>query len=263
MPNSPSTPDNDSIQQVLVTPRHLAGGGDPAWVTVPLHRACGWSHGHDPLMPRVILSSPDQKAVLRLDPTPDGPWWVLQHAPVGGQRAWSASFGARTPVEIIAAVTDALTDPAPATAPAPDPYEPLRQAGWGEGRDDGGLASPDGIAHVEHFVHGATDCWFVKAAISEDPEGQIWRAYFSGETPPHLVAAFTRALSDQTPLSRDPHPLRVSAYGRRNIQLSYRQLPPDEVAFALERRVKALADRSSRPAPAPRSPNVPPPRRTR
>src|SRR5690606_22322391 len=41
-----------------VAPRHLAGGGDPAWITVPLHRACGWSYGHDPLMPRVLLSSP-------------------------------------------------------------------------------------------------------------------------------------------------------------------------------------------------------------
>jgi hypothetical protein len=78
----------------------------------PLHRACGWSYGHDPLMPRVILSSPGQKARLRLDPDSDGPWWTLQHGPVGNQRTCSVSFGARTPIEIIAGLTDALSDPA-------------------------------------------------------------------------------------------------------------------------------------------------------
>ncbi|GAA3212098.1 hypothetical protein GCM10020256_11290 [Streptomyces thermocoprophilus] len=76
MPDRPANVDIDYI-----APRHLAGGGDPAWITVPLHRACGWSYGHDPLMPRVLLSSPDQKALLRLEPDPDGRWWTLQHAP--------------------------------------------------------------------------------------------------------------------------------------------------------------------------------------
>ena len=76
MSDGPSNVDIDYI-----APRHLAGGGDPAWITVPLHRACGWSYGHDPLMPRVLLSSPDQKALLRLEPDPDGRWWTLQHAP--------------------------------------------------------------------------------------------------------------------------------------------------------------------------------------
>ncbi|MFD9288371.1 hypothetical protein ACFWBV_08665 [Streptomyces sp. NPDC060030] len=41
---------------------------------MPLHRACGWSYGHDPLMPRVLLSSPDQKALLRLEPDPADQW---------------------------------------------------------------------------------------------------------------------------------------------------------------------------------------------
>ncbi|MFJ8676343.1 DUF317 domain-containing protein [Streptomyces sp. NPDC093589] len=46
----------------------------------------------------------------------------LQHVPAGDQRAWSVSFGARTPVEIIAGLTDALTGPAAAAlTPAPDP----------------------------------------------------------------------------------------------------------------------------------------------
>ncbi|WP_324611542.1 hypothetical protein [Streptomyces sp. NRRL S-1521] len=43
MTTSPNT-----IEVDFITPRHLAGGGDPAWITVPLHRACGWSHSHAP-----------------------------------------------------------------------------------------------------------------------------------------------------------------------------------------------------------------------
>lgn len=43
MTTSPNT-----IEVDFITPRHLAGGGDPVWITVPLHRACGWSHSHAP-----------------------------------------------------------------------------------------------------------------------------------------------------------------------------------------------------------------------
>ncbi|MEV0259032.1 DUF317 domain-containing protein [Streptomyces sp. NPDC050732] len=109
--------------------RYLAGPGAPAWVTVPLHRACRWSTAQDPLVPRVILTSPDQLAQLRITPDPAGPWWTLHHAHHGDQRAWSVAFGAHTPVEIIAAVTDALTDPATPLAAPDDPYETLRAAG--------------------------------------------------------------------------------------------------------------------------------------
>ncbi|WP_319113032.1 DUF317 domain-containing protein [Streptomyces europaeiscabiei] len=77
----------------------------------PLHRACGWSHGHDTLLPRVLLASPDQKALLRLEPDLDGQWWTVSHAAEPDRPAWYASFGARTPVELIAAVADTLTDP--------------------------------------------------------------------------------------------------------------------------------------------------------
>ncbi|MDT0615563.1 DUF317 domain-containing protein [Streptomyces lancefieldiae] len=74
-------------------------------------------------MPRVLLSSPDQKALLRLEPDPDGRWWTLQHAPAPDRPAWFASFDARTPVEMIAAFTDALTVPT-AGAPHHRPLQP-------------------------------------------------------------------------------------------------------------------------------------------
>jgi hypothetical protein len=78
---------HETIEQALISPRYLAGGGDPAWVTVPLHRACGWSYGHDPLMPRVILTSPDQQVTLHIDPHLDEPWWTVRHARSADQPA--------------------------------------------------------------------------------------------------------------------------------------------------------------------------------
>ncbi|MGW6742857.1 DUF317 domain-containing protein [Streptomyces sp. NPDC055025] len=255
---------DNTIDVALVAPRCLAGGGDPAWITVPLHRACGWSHGHDPLVPRVILSSPDQKAVLRLEPNPIWSWWKLRHAPVGEQRAWSVSFDARTPVEIIAGLTDALTAPDPGPAPAPDPYEPLRQADWRDAQDHDGLISPDGIARVEHVTEGAFNGSFVKTTVSEAPEGLIWQAYFSRDTPSRLIAGFTRALADPSPLPRDPRRLRVPAHSRRHTRVTHVRVPAIDVAFPLENRVKTLADRQPHhPAPAPPTPNAPPPRRIR
>lgn len=253
----------DSVDVALVAPRYLAGGGDPAWVTAPLHRACHWRSQPNPLVPRVVLTSPDKRTVLRLGPDPDGPWWNLQHAPVGDRRAWAVSFGARTPVEIIAGFTDALTDPTAAPAATPDPYEPLRQAGWREGHDHDGLTSPDGLAHIEHFTHGFTDCWFARTAVSEHPEGLIWRAYLSGGTPAHLITGFTRALAEEAPLPRDPYPLQVPLSARRQAHVTTTQCPDAEADFALERRITTLASRSKQPQPARVAMKASPPRRTR
>lgn len=259
------------IDIALVAPRYLAGPGDPAWVTVPLHRACHWSTAEDPLVPRVILTSPDQLAQLRIAPDPDPaePWWTLRHAHHGDQRAWSVTFDAQTPVEIIAAVTDALTAPtAPSTAPG-DPYEPLRAAGWQAPRhhngrtSTAGMTSPDGLARVDRLVRkdGRTNNWFVETSVPHLPT--FWRAYLDGNTPPHLVAALFGALADETPLVREPH--RVPHLAATHGRTSTGRVSADTVAFALERRTSALAQRNSPTPPAtpPCGPHVPKPRRAR
>ncbi|RSO18005.1 hypothetical protein DMH15_37220 [Streptomyces sp. WAC 06725] len=251
----------DEIDVALVEPRCLAGGGDPSWITVALHQAGGWSYGHDPLMPRVLLSSPDQQALLRLEPDADGPWWRLQHAATDGQRAWSASFGARTPVEIIAGLTDALT--VPKTASAADPYEPLHRAGWRTDYAGKAFLSPDGYVRIEHFTHRSDSFWFARAALPTVAHGLIWQAHLSGETPPHLVAGFTRALADDTPLRRDLDPTRIPYYGTPHTRVTRRRVPAATVASALEHRVKDLtARRAGAPPPAPQPPETSP-RRTR
>lgn len=229
----------ETVEQMLITPRYLAGGGDPGWITVPLHRASGWSYGHDPLMPRVLLTSPDQQTQLRIDPDPDDPWWAIRHAPSAGQPGWAATFEARTPVEIIAAFTDALTDPSLTPPAAADPLAPLHEAGWDTPRHFGGLASPDGITRAEHVGGTGGDLWLVETAVVREPT--IWRAYFTGTTPPHLIAAFTRSLADERAIVRDPS--RIPGLARDRMSVSTRHVPVADVAFALERRVSKLAAR--------------------
>ncbi|MET9550117.1 DUF317 domain-containing protein [Streptomyces sp. NPDC006627] len=262
------------IDIALVSPRYLAGPGDPAWVTVPLHRACRWSTARNPLVPRVILTSPDQLAQLRIipDPDPTEPWWTLRHAHHGDQRAWSVTFDAHTPVEIIAAVTDALTDPAPPPTASGDPYETLRVAGWHAPRyHDGltspeGMSSPDGLARVDRTVHeGARPSgWLVETVdTSVHRLPTLWRAYLDGDTPIQLVAALFGALTDETPLVREPHrvPHLAATHGRTTTG----RVSAETVAFALERRVTALAQRNTPTSPAtpPSGLHVPKQRRAR
>ncbi|MFK0121162.1 DUF317 domain-containing protein [Streptomyces sp. NPDC090994] len=230
-----------TVRMVSVSPLYLAGGGDPAWVTVPLHRACGWSHGTDPLLPRVLLSSPDQKAMLRLEPKADGPWWTIQHARTADQPAWYASFGARTPVEIVAAFTDALTSPC-RPAVAPDPFEPLRKAGWQAPADDA-FVSPDGLVRVDR-----TDSWAIRTAPSPIAPA-FWRADLSGNTPAHLVTLLTSALSSNTAVVRAP--AQVPHLARARMNLTTPDIPAEALASALEDRVRALAShRAAHAAPA-------------
>ncbi|MEU9396952.1 DUF317 domain-containing protein [Streptomyces sp. NPDC048324] len=245
----------ETVDVEFVAPRHLAGGGDPAWVTVPLHRACGWSYGHDPLMPRVILASPDQKALLRLEPDPDGQWWTLTHAPEPDRPAWYASFGARTPVEIIAAFTDALTDPTADPSNARDPLEPLLRAGWSPAYNHHRFASPDGTVRVD--IHETTGTWWVGTSLDET-RPPVWQARFGEHTPTRLITAFTCALADTSPLLRQGKALSLPAHGTKLITRTQRELPAAQVAFALEDRVRALAARHTAPPPSAPAPRRPP-----
>ncbi|MFD8847595.1 DUF317 domain-containing protein [Streptomyces sp. NPDC059604] len=249
-------PRPETVEVDFVAPRHLAGGGGPAWITVPLHRACGWSHGHDPLMPRVLLSSPDQKALLRLEPDLDGQWWTLHHAAEPDRPAWYASFGARTPVELIAAFTDALTHPATAaTAPA-DPYGPLQQTAWSPAAGDNGFVSPDKTAYVQR-PGGAQDpgAWFVTVTLG--PNRPVWQARFGEHTPLHLVAAFTSALADPNPLLRTDSQRSLPTLDPALVTCQTTGVPAVHVASALEERVRSLTDRRAAPPASPSPPRRP------
>lgn len=158
------------------------------------------------------------------------------------------------PVEIIAAFTDALTVPAGPDALEVHPYAPLRAAEWDAPRDFGALASPDGIARVEHLGTADSNLRLIETAVVQDPT--IWRAYFTGRTPTHLIAAVTRALADQTPIARDPS--QVPGLARDRMAVSTRRVPAADIAFALEHRTNALVTRNGPPpaaAPTRRTPS--------
>ncbi|MFI9423411.1 DUF317 domain-containing protein [Streptomyces achromogenes] len=237
---------SQTVDVDFVAIRYLAGGGDPAWITVPLHRACGWSHGHDPLMPRVILSSPDQKTLLRLEPDPEGQWWTIHHTAGPDRPAWYASFGARTPVEIIAAFTDALTDPAGHPSTARTPFELLDAAGWSPPDHSAGMyRSPDATT----FVETDSGAWLATTMLGR--KRPVWQARFSEGTPLHLITAFTAALADPAPLLRATSPSGLPTLNPVLISRARQKVPAVEVASALEDRVRALAARHKAPAAAP------------
>ncbi|MEV4449533.1 DUF317 domain-containing protein [Streptomyces mirabilis] len=244
----PPTP--ETVEVGFIAPRHLAGGGDPAWITIPLHRSSGWSHGNDPLMPRVLLSSPDQKALLRLEPEPDGQWWTLHHAAEPDRPAWYASFGARTPVELIAAVTDALTDPS-STASAPsDPYEPLQQIGWSPTFTDNGFVSPDGTASVQRLGNAEEPgAWFVTATLGLDRP--VWQARFGAHTPAYLVAAFTASLADPKPVLRMDSGRSLPTRDPNVVTRRITGVLAVYVSGALEEHVHSLATRHTAPPTRP------------
>ncbi|MGI5438701.1 DUF317 domain-containing protein [Streptomyces shenzhenensis] len=257
MPPAPET-----VEVEFIAPRHLAGGGDPAWITIPLHRACGWRHGDDPLLPCVLLSSPDQKALLRLEPEPDGQGWTLHHAAEPDRPAWYATFGALTPVELIAAVTDALTDPAATAITPSDPYEPLQEGGWSPASADNGLVSPDGTAYVQRL--GSVEepgAYFFTAALGR--ERPVWQARFGAHTPARLVAAFTAALADPKPVLRMDSGRSFPTRDPNVVSCRTTDVLAVYVAGALEERVHSLAARHATPPTSPSPSRQPPAKNSR
>ncbi|MCZ0978729.1 DUF317 domain-containing protein [Streptomyces diastatochromogenes] len=238
------------VEQALVSPRYLAGPGNLAWVTAALHAGAGWSHGQDPLMPRVVLTSPDHKSMLRLEPTLNQPWWHLSHRDGRTGAQWAASFDGATPVELIAAVTDALTHPDYNAREMAEPYKLLMRAGW-DVASSSDFRSPDGRVRGErHNFSGSTD-WRITASLYEDDP--VWKAKFSSATPRVLVAAFLTALADPEPVRRSHE--QTQGLSLHRITMQWQERPAESVARALPERIEHLAARrASLPPPAPPAP---------
>ncbi|WP_069629582.1 DUF317 domain-containing protein [Streptomyces niveus] len=188
------------------SPRYLAGGGDPRHITQAL-RAAGWKNHSDPEYPHVILTSPGHRHTVALEPETSSytAWWRIQAH--GDQDGWYTQFGGNIPVEILAGLTDALLQPVPKTAP--EIWVPLTAAGWTYERDERGnetAAHPDDILSVRRRAvePGEQVFWTVEATLPIGGGGheRIWHAYLDERMPPHLIAAFTRALALDEPVQR-------------------------------------------------------------
>ncbi|MFI1652751.1 DUF317 domain-containing protein [Streptomyces avidinii] len=189
-----------------VSPRYLAGPGDPRHITHAL-RAAGWTNTSDPLHPAITMTSSDH--VHRLDLNLARPYYSWKISTEFGHSYWSATFSAATPVEIVAGLADAVIRPAPDEA-GPTVVDILTARGWAHITDDTGsqtLASPDGIVQAELRVStflGVRGWEFEAARYHGEygPEGLLWRAYFDEATPAHLLASVTDAISTPTPVLR-------------------------------------------------------------
>ncbi|MFB6517322.1 DUF317 domain-containing protein [Streptomyces sp. NPDC056401] len=247
---------------VAVTPRHLAGGGDPRWVTGHL-MAHGWRDQSVPGYPHVLLSSPDQRFHLTLElPHPDSDETAWRFLPAEGIRHWQMAFGAWTPVEIIAGAADALTRPDGPHLSVEDVWEQARANGWTEVADDriAGLLAPpefDGTPPTafvlkDRIVATGPPAWAWRVhASAPRPDGSehqsVWSASIDDSAPPGVVAGFLSALTDPAPLYRtgDQTPY---VYGKFSTHTATSRTL-DDLRAALGRRL-APAGRPQPPAPA-------------
>ncbi|MDT0382558.1 DUF317 domain-containing protein [Streptomyces sp. DSM 42041] len=197
-------------QHYLIRPRHLAGGGDVRHVAEFL-RASGWKMKTKPGRP-LVLDSPDRTIRIAYDPQAGPGAWTIAGKATTRQEGWTAVLDARTPVEILAGFTDALTRPR--TAHAPNVWAPLRQKQWTMTAGAGSYTiavSPDGTAGLAYqpIIAGHAR-WAVRAG---DDKSTAWLAYFSATTPMHLVQAFSAALADPAPVMRPrgrvPHSAKI------------------------------------------------------
>ncbi|WP_326680824.1 MULTISPECIES: DUF317 domain-containing protein [unclassified Streptomyces] len=219
-----------------VSPRHLAGGGDPRHVTEHL-LASGWSSHSVPGFPHVLLESPDHRLHLTLEPQPDAhsAWWRIHPAE---NRMWSAQFNGHTPVEMIAKFTDALDSPAP--RPDTDLWHLAASRGWSRlaGREQ---------ASVQ-----------VSVPLSDGQHRWVWNASIDETAPAAALAGFVTALTEPGPLLRDEGQTPALTFGYLDSHRSV--VTPEQHRRQHLQRLEA-AQHPGPPDPSPSAPAPPPPQR--
>ncbi|MFD3760490.1 DUF317 domain-containing protein [Streptomyces sp. NPDC058622] len=194
-----------------VSPRHLAGAGDPRHITHAL-RAAGWRHGGDRGLPQVSLTSPDRSLSLSLDLLSPYHAWSVGTAQAFVPGYWRAGFASSTPVEIISGLTDSLIRPAPAHAPA-DVWASLAAAGWDIGVEQHWreASAPGQGLKIKQFGSERRDddyFWWQIQAVGESYGGGVegvWSASLDHTTPPHVMAGLIEELTNPAGVLRGSH----------------------------------------------------------
>ncbi|MFJ9327318.1 DUF317 domain-containing protein [Streptomyces sp. NPDC101230] len=239
-----------------VSPRHLAGGGDPRHVTEYL-LASGWSNHSVPGFPHVLLESPDHRLHLTLEPQPDPhhAWWRIHPAE---NHTWSAQFGGHTPVEMIAGFTDALDSPAPERDVGL--WDLAVHRGWTLLRNgkERAAVSPDETALLSLVPSiSQTPQWRwtvqVSAPLPERERRRIWNASIDEAAPATALAGFVTALTEPGTLLRDEGQIPALVFGYLDSHRS--AVTPEQHRRRHLQRLEA-ARRPGSPEP---SPSVPPP----
>ncbi|MET8683717.1 DUF317 domain-containing protein [Streptomyces sp. NPDC004732] len=164
--------------RVMVSPRYMAGAGDRlADALGPLIHLFGWPTQHDVATGHVQITSPDGSMFVDFDPiAPLGQWWTITHH----EPYWEVQFSRQTPLETVAAVTQALPQLLGDTRHAeriPIAGMPLDQIAalhlWTA--EDHVLTSPDWYCQLIHTP-------------DEDIAWRAWHAFFEKQP----LATFTR-----------------------------------------------------------------------
>jgi hypothetical protein len=192
---------------VLVSPRYLAGSGTRiADALGPLIHLFDWSYDHDPASGHIRLDSCCGSAFLDFEPTrSDGMWWTIRHH----DPHWTAQFSRQTPIEAIAAVTQALpqllgdirhADRIPLTTSTLGQIAALH--GWTTTRPEATTVhtSPDGHCVLTHEPDGERPWRFTHSLY--DGFDTEWTATLSRDTPEQLTRQFFAHLADPTPVER-------------------------------------------------------------
>ncbi|MEV5843626.1 DUF317 domain-containing protein [Streptomyces sp. NPDC051985] len=191
--------------RVLVSPRHLAGAGIDRLADAigPLIHLFGWPNEHDPATGRITVNTPDSSLFVTFNSRhTQGQWWsVAHHDPF-----WEARFTRQTPIEAIAAVTQALpqlagdfrhADRIPLTTSTLAEIAELNH--WRH-EDSGTFTSPDGHCRLKHAPAKETP-WRFRHHVY-DGFGTHWDASFTQDTPEQPVAQFFAHLSTTAPVER-------------------------------------------------------------
>ncbi|MFF4735826.1 DUF317 domain-containing protein [Streptomyces sp. NPDC001262] len=212
----------------LVSPRYLAGNdgllGDR--VTNALVDI-GWSCWTTRTQTRHLLNPDQLRGAEWLPAHPnvlfDGDpvvWEFFARTEAAAPPLWNAYFTARVPHELVTAFATALATAPDVTSgiePGRTPFQPLADAHWSTDPTDAGNT----------YYAPKLQAWVTYGAVSEAIEdgnpipglpGYLawaqtddhlphqWCASFSPSTPHELVAAFTKALADPTPVLRSVLP---------------------------------------------------------
>ncbi|MEV3857560.1 DUF317 domain-containing protein [Streptomyces sp. NPDC050095] len=251
----PPRPGDQTRRQLVhaTTPRHLAGPGDPRYVTAHL-LAAGWSDVSVPGYPHVVLASPAGDVRVALEsqsPIRSAGWRIHSTC-----RRWSMALDAHVPVEIVAGVTDLLAVPGDLSEPDRSVWEVLEQRGWSIARDlpDSRMMRPATDPSLLVDYSDGLGRWTIEAVGGYTTNRLIWRASLTHDVPAALLHGLLTRLTDSAPLYRgryltSHHPLLVQ---------DDTSLDAADLVTAYEHRLAAARDAAGRachpagttPAPA-------------
>ncbi|MDF3292393.1 DUF317 domain-containing protein [Streptomyces silvisoli] len=192
--------------RVLISPRHLAGGGIDRLSDVigPLIHLFDWQQRHDAATGHIVLDSPDRSVQLDVNSAESGgAWWhITHHDPY-----WAVEFTRQTPIEAVAAVARSLpqllgdqrhADGIPLTSRTLTEIAVLNN--WTVSPDGSTFASRDEHCTLRHMPE-AEVAWSAQHSVHDESDTQ-WNVSFTRDAPEVLVAQFFTHLSTHTPVER-------------------------------------------------------------